>query len=122
MAKSRRLTKKVLLEDIETYASLQAVAGYKPSNGDYTLANVTASHTKMNASQTDEAQKQDALDAAKDISTNDERAFHNMILGAKTQVKAQFGENSNEFQALGMKKKEEYKSGRRSAKPADGSK
>lgn len=120
MTKQKRLTKKALLDDLETYAALQAVSGYKPSNDDFSLANVAASQAKMNASQTDEAQKQGALDAAKDVSSDDERAFHNLILGAKTQVKAQFGENSNEFQSLGMKKKEEYKVGRRPPKPTDG--
>jgi len=31
-------------------------------------------------------------------------------LGVKTQVKAQFGDSSNELQALGLKKKSEHKS------------
>lgn len=114
MAKKSRLNKKVLQEDLEAFAALEAITGYTPSNAEFSLVNVTASHTTMNASQTDEVQKQGALDAARDIATDDERAFHNMILGAKTQIKAQFGENSNEFQSLGMKKKEEYKVGRRS--------
>jgi hypothetical protein len=38
-----------------------------------------------------------------------ERDFHNAILGAKDQVKAQFGKDSNELQALGLKKASEYK-------------
>ncbi len=122
MSKQKRLTKKALLEDQEIYASLQGIADYNPSNKDYSLANVTASRTDMGASQTDEAQKLDAYEGAKDISTTKERDFHNMILGAKTQVKAQFGENSNEFQALGMKKKEEYKVGRRKTIPSGGEK
>ncbi len=37
-------------------------------------------------------------------------AFHDFILGAKDQVIAQFGDDSNEKQALGLKKKSEYKS------------
>lgn len=113
MAK-RRLTKKVQLEDLETYASLAAITGYTSSNPEFSMANITASHTKMTGSQTIEAQKHDEYEAAKDNSASDEHDFHNRLLGAKTQVKAQFGENSNEFQSLGMKKKEEYKVGRRS--------
>lgn len=113
MAKPRRLTKKVLLEDLETYASLQAITGYTPSDAAFSLANITTSHGKMSGSQTTEAQKFDEYESARDIATDDERDFHNKILGAKTQIKAQFGENSNEFQSMGMKKKEEYKVGRR---------
>lgn len=122
MSKPKRLNKKILQEDLDAYAALQAIAGYKPSNDQFSLANVAASHTTMGASQTDEVQKQGALDAAKDIATDGERDFHNNILGAKTQVKAQYGENSNEYQSLGMKKKEEYKTGRRAAKPTDDTK
>ena len=122
MAKKKRLTRKVLQEDLDAFAALKAIGDYKPSNSAYTLANITTSHSTMNDSQTDEVQKQGALDAAKDIATDDEQSFHDGILGAKTQVKAQYGENSNEFQSLGMKKKEEYKVGRRTAKPTGGSK
>lgn len=119
MAKPKRLSKKILQEDLEAYAALKAISGYAPSNTALTMANITVSHTTMEGSQTDEVQKQGALDAAKDIATDGERAFHNKILGMKTQVKAQFGENSNEYQSLGMKKKEEYKTGRRKA-PTNG--
>lgn len=116
MAKKSRLNKKVLQEDLEAFAALKAIENYSPNNPEFSLANIVASHAKMNASQTDEVQKQGALDAAKDISTDDEHAFHNNMIGAKTQVKAQFGDNSNEVQSMGMKKKEEYKVGRRRKK------
>jgi hypothetical protein len=36
--------------------------------------------------------------------------FHYAVLEAKSQVKAQFGADSNELQAVGLKKKSEYKS------------
>jgi hypothetical protein len=36
-----------------------------------------------------------------------EWAFHNAILGVKEQVRAQFGPDSNEVQALGLVKKSE---------------
>ena len=119
MAKPNRLSKKVLQEDLDAFAALKVIAGYAPSNAEFSLVNVTTSHTTMSANQTDEVQKQGALDAAKDMATDGERAFHNKILGMKTQVKAQFGENSNEYQSLGMKKKEEYKVGRRTKSPGE---
>jgi hypothetical protein len=115
MGKPKRLSKKLLQEDIEAYAALQAIAGYHPSNTEFELADVAASHQLMGAKQTDEVQKLTAADAARDAAADSERAFHNMILGAKTQVKAQFGESSDEFASLGMKKKDEYRSGKRPA-------
>jgi hypothetical protein len=39
------------------------------------------------------------------------------MLGAKNQVKAQFGDSSNEIQSLGLKKKSEYKSGGKKKPP-----
>lgn len=109
MAKPQRLSKKVLQEDLDAYAALQAIPDYESSNDEFTLENITASKTTMNASQTVEVQKKGEYDGAKDTATDDERDFHNRILGAKTQVKGKYGVNSNEYQSLGMKKKEEYK-------------
>jgi hypothetical protein len=46
---------------------------------------------------------------------------HSAMLGAKVQIEAQFGPNSNEFASLGLKKKSDYKSpsrSRRSDTPA----
>ncbi len=36
-------------------------------------------------------------------------AFSCFVTGAKTQVKAQFGDSSNEVQSVGLKKKSGYK-------------
>lgn len=117
MAKPKRLNKKVLQEDREAYAALQAIEGYNPSNTDYALTKITGSFTEMNADQTTEVQKHAAADAASDKAADSEHKFHDDILGAKTQIKAQFGENSDEYASLGMKKKNEYRSGRRPPKP-----
>lgn len=113
MAKSRRLNKATLQEDIDAYAALQAIGDYAPSNPDYALANVTASQQSMATKQTTEVQKQAAADAARDDAVAEEWTFHNNILGVKAQVRAQYGEDSNEYQSLGMKKKSEYRRGGR---------
>jgi hypothetical protein len=42
--------------------------------------------------------------------------FHNTMLAVKEQVIAQFGKNSDQVQALGLKKKSEYKAPARKAK------
>ncbi|HEX8501979.1 MAG TPA: hypothetical protein VF659_15455 [Pyrinomonadaceae bacterium] len=57
-----------------------------------------------------EATQAEATAAAKrDAATAGEWEFHNAILGAKVQVEAQFGSDSDEFASLGMKKKSDYK-------------
>jgi hypothetical protein len=68
-----------------------------------------------------EAQKQGELDAARDDATAAEWAFHKAVLGAKDQVVAQYGDDSNQLQALGYKKKSEYKSPSRTAPAAPAS-
>ena len=65
----------------------------------------------MNGAQDVAAQKKAAADAARDDEVAAQWEFHNYMLGAKNQVKAQFGDSSNEIQSLGLKKKSEYKSG-----------
>jgi hypothetical protein len=47
--------------------------------------------------------------------------FHNLMLGAKDQVTAQFGRNSDQIQALKRKKVSEYKAPQRKKK-GDGNK
>lgn len=74
----------------------------------------------METKQTDFAQKQAATDAARDDAVAAERDFHDFILGAKDQIKAQYGKDSNEVQSMGLKKKREYLSPRRKPKTGSG--
>ncbi len=77
----------------------------------------------MTAARESESQAGFAWKAARDQAVAAERAFHNKILGAKKQVVAQFGVDSDEVQAVGLKKKSEYKrSGGRKPKVASLSK
>lgn len=117
--KTQRLRPNVLQANLDAFAALQAIVGYNPSNAQFKLENVTASHGTMGEQQTLEVQKQAAAAAQRDATCDSEWNFHDMILGAKNQVKAQFGENSDEYASLGMKKKSEYKTGRRKSTPTD---
>jgi DNA-binding GntR family transcriptional regulator len=105
---TRRIPPATLQADLESFAALQAIEGYAPSNAAYTLAAITTAKQNMETKQTAETQAAAAAASARDAATDGEWAFHNAILGAKTQVTAQFGENSNQVQSLGLKKKSEY--------------
>ena len=112
MAKNetQRLRPGQLSEDKNAFSALQSISGYTPANAAFT---VTAGTVKLNALhdlQAAEAQAEAALKAARDNAVAAEWDLHNFILGAKIQVAAQYGANSNEIQALGLKKKTEYKS------------
>lgn len=115
--KTKRLRPLILQEDLDAYAALLAISGYNPSNETYKIAAVTASKTANDNKQIVEVQKNAEADAARDDAMVSEWDFHEMILGVKEQVRAQFGADSNEYASLGLKKKSEYKRGRRVSKP-----
>ena len=97
-AKTRPLTPKQLQDDLDAFAALKNIVGYKPSNPDYEISNGNTAKEARTAA------------ASRDDEVAAQWAFHDYVLGTKDQVKAQFGPNSNEIQALGLKKKSEYKS------------
>lgn len=105
---TRRIPPGTLQADLESFAALQAIADYAPANAAYTVAAVAAAKQAMEAKQTAETQAAAAHETARDSATDGEWEFHNLVTGAKTQVEAQYGPNSDELQAVGRKKKSEY--------------
>jgi hypothetical protein len=110
---TRRIKPDVLETDESGFAALQAMALYEPANQAYSLTAVNAAHGLMEGARREEAQAEAALAAARDNAVAKEWAFHNLMLGVKDQVTAQFGRDSNEVQALGLKKVSERKSPQR---------
>ncbi|MGC4023215.1 MAG: hypothetical protein QM734_15360 [Cyclobacteriaceae bacterium] len=111
MAKNqtRRISPKIIADDIYSNDALKKINGYSPANSQYGAANIQTSYTTMITAQTNETQAIAALATARDLAAAAEWAFHNALLGAKDQVKAQFGKDSNEVQSLGLKKTSEYR-------------
>ena len=119
MAKNetRRNSPQIISDDVDSFNALVGVDGYDPSNTDYTVAKVTAAKTAMETAQQAETQAEAAWKAARDNANAKEWAFHNLVLGAKQQVVAQFGNDSDEAQAVGLKKKSEYRTPSRGVRP-----
>jgi hypothetical protein len=113
---TRRLKPTQIQLDIESYDALLDMTDYAPVNPAYSVANVTASRTGMSTSQQEETQAVAAAAAKRDNAVSNEWAFHNIVLGVKDQVVALFGKNSNQAQAIGLKKKSEYKTRSKSPK------
>jgi hypothetical protein len=110
MAKNetRRVSPGILEEDERAHAAIKAIENYSPANPAYTHAALDAAHAALKAAQAAEAQAVAALDAARDDLVRAQWDYHNALLGAGDQVSAQFGKDSNEWQALGKKKKSEF--------------
>ena len=106
---SRRLTPVVLAEDEASFNALQNVTGYTPSNPGYAITALSQAINEMRAAQAAEDQAAAALATARDKAAAEEWEFHNLMLGAKDQVKAQYGKDSVEVQAVGLKRTSEYK-------------
>ena len=102
--------------DRDAFAALQAIAGYTPANAAYALTAITAARTSLDGAQQTEAQAAAAAAAARDETVAREWEFHNLMLGVKDQIIAQFGKDSNEVQAVGLKRKSEYSRPRPRAK------
>jgi hypothetical protein len=94
--------------DRDAFAALQAIEGYAPSNQAYALTTITAASTGLADAQQAETQAAAAAASARDEATAREWEFHDLMLGVKDQIRAQFGKDSNEVQAIGLKRKSEY--------------
>lgn len=123
MAKeTRRVKPEVLQADESGFAALKAMALYEPANQKYSLPAINTAHGLMESARTEEAQALAALNTARDNAVAKEWEFHNLMLGVKDQVMAQFGRDSNELQALGLKKASERKApARRTTEAGTGS-
>ena len=107
---TRRINPKTLAKDLDALAVIKTLTpAYAPANAAFTVALMDTSKTSMTNAQGTEAVKKGDWEAARDGANSAEWAFHNLLLGAKDQVVAQYGEDSDQVQAIGLKKKSEYK-------------
>lgn len=113
---SKKLDMALLAADENSFAALQAITAYKPANEAFSVAALTAAQRELDAAKTAQAQADAAAASARDNTVDKAWAFHNLVLGMKDQIRAQFGKDSQEVQAVGLKRTSEYKS--RGRKPA----
>lgn len=106
---TRRLNPAVLAEDLEIFAALKDVQNYTPANSSYTVVAINAINARRIAAHDAEVQTAAAAESARDDHVAGQWELHNALLGAKDQITAQFGKDSNEVQAMKLKKKSEYK-------------
>lgn len=107
--RTKRLAPSIQTEDIETLDALEAIEDWSPSNPQYSKANAQAIRAAMVAKQTKETQDAVQAKASRDDAAESEWDTHDFVLGVRQQGVAQYGEDSNEVQSLGLKKKSEYK-------------
>jgi len=107
--KLQRLNIRYVLADSESVEAVQALSNYTPINPDYALTNLEACLGEVNSLQAAEDAAEKAWKAARDKAIIAELKLHKAVLGAKDQIIAQYGKDSDEYRSLGMKKKSDYK-------------
>jgi hypothetical protein len=105
----KRLKPALLQMDTDCFIALREITGYAPANLRYNIHDLQETHRELDDLHRAEAEAAEAAAAARKNATAKEWEFHNLILGAKDQVVAQFGRDSDEAKAVGLKKKSEYK-------------
>ena len=114
---SRRLKPSILLADENGFAAMQTILHYAPVNPSFSVDLVASVRRNMVNLRLEEMEAQKAYTTARNAAVAKEWEFHNLMLGVKTQVIAQFGLDSDELALLGRKKKSDYKPpGRRATK------
>ena len=107
---TKRLKPSVLKKDVDAFAAIKTlVPAYAPSDARFTAALLTTGQTNMGTAQGTEVTKKGEFEGARDAANAAEWAFHNLVIGARKQVVAQYGEDSDQAQAIGLKKKSERK-------------
>jgi hypothetical protein len=111
MAKNetRRVPAPLLKEDGKCVEKISTLEDYKPNNAAHSVSQLEASRDAVNDCHGDEAKAEFVLKSARNKSIKAEWSFHKKVLGAKKQVIAQYGEDSDQVKAVGLKKKSEYK-------------
>ena len=118
MAKNehKRLAPGKLEADENGFNALTSIKGYSPINPSYRLDAVAAVHQELQDLRNVASDAAAAAARARDRAVAKEWEFHNLMLGVKEQVIAQFGKDSDEVQMLGLKKKSDYRPPRRKPK------
>jgi hypothetical protein len=104
---SKRLAPFIRKADEDAYRALSAFRNYQPANASCAREQLAKLLEEMRLAHEQEIRLENALAAAQDATRAAEWCFHNAMLDVKSQVIAQYGVNSDEMQALGLKKKSE---------------
>ncbi|HEX3856226.1 MAG TPA: hypothetical protein VHY30_02885 [Verrucomicrobiae bacterium] len=107
-----------LKADADALAALAKISDYAPANAAFTLTKLNTASDALKEAADAFAQAEADWQTARDENVAAQWTFHNAMLGAKQQVLAQYGDDSDEAQALGLTKKSERAKPTVKAKPA----
>jgi len=106
---TRRLRSQNISQDITSFHGLQTISTYDTTRADASAKNLQQAYQAMLASQQAETEKLALYRAAADAARLAEWEFHNAVLAMKEVVRGQYGSDSDQAQAIGLKKKSDRK-------------
>lgn len=99
----------ILAADHSTVLALQSLPDYKPMNLDYTAAQLLQLQAALAQAEQAEQMAEQALAQARALRAEHSRRYHDAVVGARTQVVAQYGPDSHAVALVGLTRKSERK-------------
>lgn len=115
--RKRRVSADRLAADREALRNLKKLADYAPRNPAYSVEALLALEARLIQCEEAEAEGELALDRMRDETTGAGNDLREAMGGARQEMRAQYGENSVNLHAVGLKTRDEYKRPTRKAKP-----
>ena len=106
---TRRLSPQLIKQDMVSFNGLGAIVNYKTTRPEATSEALQTAYQAMILAQQAETEKLAMYRAAADAARLAEWEFHNAVLAMKEVVRGQYGSDSDQAQAVGMKKKSDRK-------------
>ncbi|RAM50156.1 hypothetical protein BLD44_004880 [Mastigocladus laminosus UU774] len=106
---TRRLSPQIISQDIDSLHGLQTISTYNTTRADASVDNLQQAYQAMMMQQKVETEKLALYRAATDAARLAEWQFHNAVLAMKEVVRGQYGSDSDQAQAVGLKKKSDRK-------------
>ena len=106
---TNRLRPQLISQDIDSLHGLQTISTYDTTRTDASATKLQQAYQAMLTQQQAETEKLTLYRAAADAARLAEWEFHNTVLAMKEVVRWQYGTDSDEAQAVGLKKKSERK-------------
>ncbi|WP_427159276.1 hypothetical protein ACQFX9_25020 [Aliinostoc sp. HNIBRCY26] len=106
---TRRLRSQIISQDVNSFHGLQTIDDYDTTRADASATNLQQAYQAMLLQQQTEIEKLTVYRAAIDAARQAEWEFHNAVLAMKEVVRGQYGSDSDQAQAVGLKKKSNRK-------------
>lgn len=106
---NRKLIPQIRQQDIDAFNGLGSIPTYTTNRHEATPEALQRAYHTVQVRRQTEKERQALYQASVDATREAEWEFHNAVLAMKEIVRGQFGSDSNEARAVGLKKKSDRK-------------